>query len=131
MSATVANVLAVAAGGATGALARYGLSNALYKHFGVGFPYGTVGVNILGSLLMGVLFVFVIERPMPDVWRLALTVGLLGAFNTFSTFSLDTLILIEEGEVMRALTNVVVSVVLCLVAVFAGAALARAMLPAG
>jgi len=80
--------------------------------------------------LMGVLFVFVVERPMPDVWRLALAVGLLGAFTTFSTFSLDTLVLIEEGEVLRALTNVLASVVLCLLAVFAGAALARTVLPA-
>jgi len=130
MNAAAMNVLAVAAGGATGAVARYWLTSALYKHFGSDFPYGTVGVNVLGSLLMGVLFVFVMERPLPDVWRLALAVGLLGAFTTFSTFSLDTLILIEAGEMMRALTNITASVVLCLLAVFAGVALARAMLPA-
>ena len=125
------NVLAVAAGGATGAVARYWLSSVLYKHFGSGFAYGTVGVNVLGSLLMGGLFVLAVERPMPDVWRLALAVGMLGAFTTFSTFSLDTLILIEEGEVLRALTNIIVSVVLCLLAVFAGAAFTRAVLPVG
>ena len=131
MSHAAINVFAVAAGGATGAVVRYWLSTALYRHFGSGFPYGTIGVNILGSLLMGALFVFVIERPMPDVWRLALAVGLLGAFTTFSTFSLDTLILVEDGELLQALLNVVVSVVLCLAAVFAGVALARAVLPAG
>ena len=131
MSHAAINVIAVAAGGATGAVVRYWLSTALYRHFGSGFPYGTIGVNVLGSLLMGALFVFVIERPMPDVWRLALAVGLLGAFTTFSTFSLDTLILVEDGELLRALLNIVVSVVLCLAAVFAGVALGRAALPTG
>ena len=131
MSNAAINVLAVAAGGATGAVARYWMSAVLYKHFGSGFPYGTLGVNVLGSLLMGILFVVVVDRPMPDVWRLVLGVGMLGAFTTFSTFSVDTLILVEQGQLLRALANVFASVVLCLVAVFAGAALARAMLPVG
>ena len=125
MSTAALNVLAVALGGATGAVARYWMSGALYKHFGSGFPYGTLGVNVLGSLLMGIVFVVVVERPMADVWRLALAVGLLGAFTTFSTFSIDTLILLEQGQTLRALANVFASVVLCLLAVFAGAALAR------
>ena len=131
MRFTALNLVAVAAGGAMGAVDRYCLSSVLYRHFGSGFPYGTVGVNVLGSLLMGVVFVCVVERPMSDAWRLALSVGLLGAFTTFSTFSLDTLMLIETGEISRALLNVVASVVLCLAAVFAGVWLARTVLPAG
>lgn len=119
------NVFAVAIGGATGAVARYWLTSALYKQFGSAFPYGTIGVNVLGSVLMGALFVFIVERPLPEVWRLTLAVGLLGAFTTFSTFSLDTLILIDQGELMRALMNVVLSVSLCLLAVLAGAGIAR------
>ncbi len=123
------NVFAVAIGGATGAVARYWMSSAVTRQFGAGFPYGTLSVNVLGSLLMGALFIVIVDRPMPDAWRLALTVGLLGAFTTFSTFSLDTLILLEQGELLRALTNIVVSVALCLLAVFAGASIARALLP--
>ena len=128
VSTAALNVLAVALGGATGAVARYWVSSALYKHFGSDFPYGTLGVNVLGSLLMGALFVVITERPLPDVWRLALAVGLFGAFTTFSTFSIDTFTLIEQGQVVRALANVLASVVLCLLAVFAGVALARTVL---
>jgi CrcB protein len=123
----VLNVIAVACGGAVGALARYWMSTLVYRQLGTGFPWGTLSVNVLGSLLMGILFVLAHQRQLPDPWRLALAVGLLGAFTTFSTFSVDTLALVEQGAWLRATLNVLTSVVLCLAAAFAGAALARAL----
>lgn len=114
------NVVAVALGGALGALARYWLSGSVYQHLGSGFPYGTLAVNVLGSLAMGVVFVLVQERGLPEPWRLAVAIGLLGAFTTFSTFSVDTLALLEQGATGRALAYVASSVALCLLAAAGG-----------
>jgi CrcB protein len=121
------NLSAVAVGGALGALARYWVSGLLYKHMGTWLPYGTLGVNVLGSLLMGIVFAFVQQRAVPDVWRLAVAVGLLGAFTTFSTFSLDTLVLLQQGAIARAVANVIASVALCLTAVALGIMLGRTL----
>ena len=119
-------LLAIAAGGAVGAVLRYGLSQAVYNVLGRGFPYGTLVVNVLGSLCMGLLFVFLIERTTLDVlWRAALLVGVLGAFTTFSTFSMETLNLLEEGAWSLAALNVLMSVTLCIGAAWAGVMLAR------
>ena len=119
-------LLAIAAGGAVGAVLRYGLSQAVYNVLGRGFPYGTLVVNVLGSLCMGFLFVFLIERTTLDVlWRAALLVGVLGAFTTFSTFSMETLNLLEEGAWSLAALNVLMSVTLCISAAWAGVTLAR------
>lgn len=121
------NLAAVAVGGALGALARYGVSGLLYKHLGTWMPYGTLGVNVLGSLLLGVVFVLVQQRTVPEVWRLALAVGLLGAFTTFSTFSVDTLVLVQQGAIARAALNVIASVALCLTAAALGMTLGRSL----
>lgn len=119
-------MLAIAAGGAVGALMRYWVSIGVYALVGRGFPYGTLVVNVLGSLAMGLLFVLLIERmDVGSIWRAALLVGLLGAFTTFSTFSIETLNLVEEGAYTRALMNVVLSVVLCIVAAWVGVKLGR------
>lgn len=113
--------LAIAAGGATGAVLRFWMSNGVYALLGRGFPYGTLTVNVVGSLLMGVLSVLLIERlSLGPEWRAAVLVGLLGGFTTFSTFSLETLNLIETGEHVKALSNMVVSVVLCVGAAWVG-----------
>ena len=116
----------IAAGGATGALMRYWMSNGIYALLGRGFPYGTLTVNIVGSLLMGFLYVFMIERMDVSVeWRAALMIGLLGAFTTFSTFSIETLNLLESGEQLKAALNVILSVTLCLIGCWLGMIVGR------
>jgi len=114
-------VIAIAAGGAAGALLRYWMSIGVHSLLGRGFPYGTLAVNVLGSLLMGVLYIFLVERMnLGAEWRAALLIGLLGAFTTFSTFSLETLNLFEQGEQLKAMMNIILSVILCLFATWVG-----------
>jgi CrcB protein len=113
--------LAIAAGGAVGALLRYWVSVASHALLGTGFPYGTLVVNALGSLGMGFLSVVLLERVgLGPEWRAALLVGLLGAFTTFSTFSLETFHLVENGARLRAVANVALNLALCLAAVWLG-----------
>ncbi len=119
-------LVAIAVGGALGAVLRYGVSTAVHALAGRGFPYGTLAVNVAGSAAMGLLFVLLVERLEVDaVWRAALLVGLLGSFTTFSTFSMETLALIEEGAVVKALANILASVLLCLAGVWLGVAVGR------
>ena len=117
----MSEILAIAFGGALGAVARYLLGQGVNLWFGTDFPYGILLINIIGSLLMGILFVILVEKSMfPVILRSTLLVGFLGAFTTFSTFSLQTLSLIETGRLGAAATYVVASVILCLIAVSIG-----------
>ncbi len=119
-------LLSVAIGGAVGAMGRYWLATWIYARLGSAFPYGTLAVNVMGSLLMGFLFTLLVERlDLDPVWRALLMVGFLGAFTTFSTFSQETLNLLELREFGKALLNVVLSVGLCLVATWLGMNLGR------
>lgn len=121
-------ILAIAGGGAIGAVARFLVSTGVYRLMGRDFPWGTLAVNVFGSFAMGLLFVLLLERSLiaPEA-RAAILVGFLGSFTTFSTFSLETLTLVEQGEALRALLNVAVSVVLCVAACWAGIIAARAL----
>jgi CrcB protein len=119
-------VFAVALGSALGGLARYGLSGVVARAFGETFPWGTLVVNVIGSLLIG--FVATVTGPDGRVLASPVTrqfwmVGIFGGFTTFSSFSLQTLSLAQDGEWLRAGGNVVLSVALCLVSVWLGAAL--------
>ena len=119
-------VLAIAGGGALGALMRYWMSTGIHALAGRGFPYGTLAVNVLGSLVMGFLYIWLLERmPEGSLARAFLLIGLLGAFTTFSTFSIETLVLMEAGQFGRAVLNMFLSVVLCVAAAALGVMLAR------
>ncbi|MEJ2530111.1 MAG: fluoride efflux transporter CrcB [Gammaproteobacteria bacterium] len=118
--------ISIAAGGAVGALLRFWTSNGVHILLGRSFPFGTLSVNIIGSLAMGLLYVLFLERMTvePEV-RAALLVGFLGAFTTFSTFSIETLNLVEQAEYVKALTNIVVSVLGCVFAAWIGMKIGR------
>ncbi|MBT8129022.1 MAG: fluoride efflux transporter CrcB [Gammaproteobacteria bacterium] len=116
----------IAIGGALGAVLRYGASVSVYALLGRGFPYGTLFVNVSGSLLMGLLSVLMLERfNIGPEWRAAVLVGVLGSFTTFSTFSIETLNLLEQGDWLRAMGNIVLSVLVCLAAVWLGVLIGR------
>ncbi len=119
-------LIAIAVGGAVGALLRFVMSNGVYKVLGREFPYGTLAVNVLGSLFIGILFILLVEKlAVAAEWRAGLVIGLLGAFTTFSTFSLETFTLLEDGAFLKAGVNVLLSVVLCLAATWLGISLGR------
>ena len=119
-------LLAIAIGGALGAVSRFVTSTTIYGWLGQDFPYGTLVVNVLGSLLMGFLFHMLVERMSAAAeWRAVLLIGFLGAFTTFSTFSIETLALIEEGRALAALTNAGASVLGCVGAAWLGLNMAR------
>ena len=122
----MSQILAVAIGGAFGALARHGVSTAAAAAFGPRFPLGTLAVNVAGSFAMGWLFALFAERMQvtPEV-RLIVMTGFLGAFTTFSTFSVETLALLQAGRWLAGAANVLLGVALCLGAAWLGTLLVR------
>jgi fluoride exporter len=126
------NYLIVFLGAGIGGAGRHGVNVLAVRLFGPAFPAGTLVVNVLGCLLMGLIAGFFAHRAsLPQEARLFLTTGLLGGFTTFSAFSLDAALLWERGDVGLAALYVGASVILSLVAVAAGLALMRAMLAGG
>jgi len=122
----MSQLFAVAAGGALGAVLRFWAANAVSAWAGRDFPWGTFAVNVSGSLLIGILFVCMVEHAdVSDVGRAFALTGVLGGFTTFSAFSLDTLQLIHQAEYLRAVFNVGLSVSACIAAAAIGVALAR------
>lgn len=105
---------------------RHGFNVAAARAFGTGFPFGTLGVNVLGSLLMGLLAgYFAFKGDASQHWRLLLTTGVLGGFTTFSAFSLDVALLWERGDMTGTMIYLIGSVVLSIGALFAGLVLVR------
>ena len=122
-------VLAIAVGGALGAVARHYVAAQVGHLLGHGFPFGTLAVNVLGSFIMGVLVEMMALAWSPSLeLRAFMTVGVLGAFTTFSTFSLDFAVLFERGALASSFAYVLASVVLSVGALFAGLAATRAVL---
>ncbi|MDY0006325.1 MAG: fluoride efflux transporter CrcB [Spongiibacteraceae bacterium] len=120
------HLLFIALGGALGALARHGLGTGVHALWHVRFPVGTLLVNVLGSFLIGVAFVLITEKGYfhPD-WKSVLMVGFLGAFTTFSTFSLETVSLFDSGQWLLALGYMLSSLTACVVAAAVAIALTR------
>lgn len=121
--------LAIALGGAMGAVARAWLSGWTTKALGAlgtAFPFGTLAVNLLGSLLMGLCFVIIVEHlELPGHWREVVMVGFLGALTTFSTFSIEGLHMINHGQWHLAMVYMAASVFGCLLACYLGWQLAK------
>lgn len=116
----------VAIGGALGSMARYSATVAINRMAQSAFPWGTLAVNVTGSFLIGVLMVLLFKTgDWRENGRLLLVTGMMGGFTTFSSFSWETMKLLEDGRLMMALTNVFASVAICLLATLAGALLAR------
>lgn len=121
--------LLVFLGGGIGAAGRHGVNVAAARLLGIGFPWGTLIVNILGSFAMGLIaawFAFRLDTGLSQHARLFLTTGILGGFTTFSAFSLDAALFWERGAIVVAAAYVLVSVVLSIAGLFAGLALVRA-----
>ena len=114
-------LLIVFAGGGLGAVARYWLSGAVYRFMSTQFPYGTITVNVLGCFCIGFLMSFFADRFLvnPDL-RLFLTLGLLGGFTTFSTFSYETIELLRAGNTASGIANVAYTTLNCLAATWVG-----------
>jgi CrcB protein len=120
-------LLAIALGGACGSVMRFLVSSGIYQWLGRGFPYGTLAVNVIGSFLIGLLAEALILQRITFAleYRAAILVGVLGGFTTFSSFSLETVYLIEQGALAKAALNVSISVAACLFAVWIGLLLGR------
>lgn len=120
------NLLYIAGFGALGSVLRYGMSNGVHAMLGKGFPYGTLTVNIAGSILIGLFYVLLDGRlaASPE-WKAGFIIGLLGGFTTFSAFSLETVQLIQAGQPGRAALNVLLSVCLCIAGCWLGIIAAR------
>ena len=120
-------VLLVGAGGAIGAMARYGVSVAVGRIWPMNFPLGTLTVNVVGSAAMGLL-IGILARTLPQMSneiRLFVAIGILGGFTTFSSFSLDTITLIERGALTQAMLYIALSVVVCLTGLYLGLLVTR------
>lgn len=122
------NYLWIALGAVAGATGRYFVSTQIARHFSTSFPYGTLLINLTGSLALGFFLVFSTERVLLDPrWRLLVAIGFCGSYTTFSSYAFESFALMEQGQWLLMSINIVGSNALCLAAVLAGAALARGL----
>jgi CrcB protein len=110
-----------------GGLFRYWISNGIYLLWGQRFPYGTLVVNVTGSLLMGLLFIFISDRfySLAPQLRAFLLIGLLGGYTTFSSFSMETVQLLLQGDMFKLILNIALNVILCITAAWVGVIIGR------
>ena len=119
-------LIAIALGGAAGSVLRFWLSTVIQTRFAANFPLGTLSVNAIGALLIGLLLVIIQQRFQGnEILRGLIIIGFLGGFTTFSTFSLETLQLLHSGFWHKALLNIVSSILVCLLAAWVGMAVGR------
>ena len=123
---SMTNYILVFVGGGLGATARYCLQGFIYAESGTRFPYGTLAVNILGCFVIGLIMSSMEERFLvqPSI-RIFLTIGILGGFTTFSSFSFETISLFRDGEALYALANALGSLLLCLSCTWLGLQLGK------
>lgn len=115
------NYIAIALGGAIGACLRYSINEWSIQLLGRSFPFGTLLVNMLGAFIIGLLYGLIItEQIAATPWRVFIGIGLLGALTTFSTFSLDTFLLLQQGAMVKAVSNVFLNVLVCLTLTWLG-----------
>ena len=122
------DIFVISLGAIAGANARYFLSRYAARVLGLVFPYGTLIINVLGSLIVGFFLIWTSERVLVDPrWRLLVVVGFCGAFTTFSSYALETMAYFEQGQWLLMFTNFFSNNFLCLGAALAGMALARVL----
>lgn len=117
----------VGLGGLSGAILRFAVGRFAVERFGGGFPYGTLFVNVSGSLAIGVLFTLLVGRVADPAWRLLLITGFLGGFTTFSAYTFEAVTLIDDGRWQRAAVYLIGSNLLALIVCAAGITLGRAL----
>ena len=124
-------ILMVAVAGAIGALSRWGISRSLAQWLGSAFPYGTLVANLLGCFLLGLIMQVGLSARIPSHWRLAVTIGFLGALTTFSTFSYETVAMLQDANWLRGGLNIALNLICGLAATLAGIAAARFLIGGG
>ena len=116
----------IAIGGAAGACMRFFLSQLMLQWFGKGFPFGTLLVNVIGSFCLGLVYALIENGQIEIVlWRTTIGIGFLGALTTFSTFSVDTLLLLQQGFWLRGILNIFLNLTCCLLAAWLGIQLVK------
>ena len=122
------NYLWISIGAIVGASARYFLSGFTARHLSTSFPYGTLFINITGSLVLGFFLIYSTERVLLDPrWRLLVAIGFCGSYTTFSSYAFESFALMEQSQWLMMGLNILANNALCLTAVLAGAVLAKAL----
>ncbi len=125
---SIYNILVIGLGGFFGAISRFIISKQMALLLGDGFPYGTLLVNVVGSFLLGFLSRYLLEHfIVSELVRVSLLIGFLGAFTTFSTFSYESIMLLQDGDFIKAGVNILGNVVLCLILCFVGFQFAKSL----